>query len=279
MLGLTLDYGPYGFLDDFDLDHVCNQSDKSARYRYERQPDVQLWNLGRLGAALVPLVDPALCEAQSREPGGLVHLGLEKLPAPLLDALDGFGPALVARYLRRMSEKLGLIERVAGSPDAEPVEAEAGAELPLSAGHRLVGDLVALLDRGHVDYASFWRRLGTFDLAAWDPQGEAFPEPLTQLFPGGGPFRPWLQAYQEEVARRQIPEEVRQARMQRVNPAVILRNSLAQAAIESAEAGDFAPLRRLAAALRSPCDPSLDASDLSQSPPPEGKGLPLSCSS
>jgi len=279
VLGLTLDYGPYAFLDDFDLDHASNQSDKSARYRYERQPDVGLWNLGRLAAALVPLVDPALSEAQSREPGGLVHLPLDKLPSPLLEVLDGYGPALVARYLRRMSEKLGLIERSQSAGDQEPVEAEGDPGLPLSAGHRLVGDLVALLDRGHVDYASFWRRLGTFDLAEWDPQGEAFPEPLTQLFPGGGPFRPWLQAYQEEVARRELSEEVRRARMERVNPAVILRNSLAQAAIEGAEAGDYGPLRRLAAALRAPCDPALDASGLSQPPPPEGKGLGVSCSS
>jgi protein adenylyltransferase len=279
VLGLTLDHGPFGFLDDFDLDHVSNQSDKLGRYRFERQPDVQLWNLGRLAAALVPLVDPALSESQSREPGGLLHLPLDKLPGPLLEVLDGYGPALVARYLRRMSEKLGLVERDENSPDLEPVEAEGSAELPLSAGHRLVGDLVALLDRGHVDHASFWRRLGTFDLAEWDPKGEAFPEPLTQLFPGGGPFRPWLQAYQEEVARRQTAEPVRRDRMQRVNPAVILRNSLAQAAIEGAEAGDFASLRRLAAALRRPCDPALDESELSQPPPPEGKGLPVSCSS
>lgn len=279
VLGLTLDYGPYAFLDDFDLDHVSNASDKHARYRYERQPDVGLWNLGRLAAALVPLVDPALSEAQSREPGGLVHLPLEKLPGPLLEALDGYGPALVARYLRRMSEKLGLIERQLAGPDLEPVAAEGAAELPLSAGHRLVGDLVALLDRGQVDHASFWRRLGTFDLGAWDPQGEAIPEPLTEHFPSGGPFRPWLQAYQEEVARRALPEEARRARMLAVNPAVILRNSLAQRAIEGAEAGDYAPLRNLAAALRSPCDPELDGSELSQPPPPDAKAVSISCSS
>lgn len=279
VLGLTLDYGPYAFLDDFDLDHVSNASDKTGRYRYERQPDVLLWNLGRLGASLVPLVDPSLSESQSREPGGLVHLPLERLPAILLDVLDGYGPALVARYLRRMSEKLGLINRVPASEDLEPLEAEGAPDQPLAAGHRLVGDLVALLDRGAVDHTSFWRRLGTFDLSAWDPQGEDFPEPLTTLFPGGGPFRPWLTEYQAEVARRGISEETRRARMLAINPALVLRNSLAQSVIVAAEAGDFEPLERLAAALRNPCDSAWDGSDLSEPPPPEGKGLSLSCSS
>lgn len=279
VLGLTLDHGPFCFLDDFDLDHVSNQSDKTGRYRYERQPDVQLWNLGRLAAALVPLVDPALSESQSREPGGLVHLPLDKLPAPLLEVLDGYGPALVARYLRRMSEKLGLIDRAPTAQDLEPVATEGAADLPLSAGHRLVGDLVALLDRGRVDHPTFWRRLGTFDLADWDPQGEAFPEPLTHLFPQGGPFRPWLQAYQEEVARRSLPRTLRQERTQAVNPAVVLRNHLAQTAIESAETGDYEPLQHLAEALGSPCEPSLDDSPFAQPPPPDAKRGGISCSS
>ena len=280
VLGLTLDYGPYGFLDDFDLDHVCNHSDHRARYTYERQPDVLLWNLGRLAAALVPLVDPGVCETQSREPGGLVHLALERLPEPLLDVLDGYGPALVSRYLRRMSEKLGLIARPSGAQpeDREPVEGDA-PDAPLSAGHRLVGDLVVLLDRGKVDHTTFWRRLGAFDLAGWNREGAEIPAPLTTLFPCGGPFRPWLVAYQEEVARRGVDEAERRSRMQAVNPAVVLRNSLAQDVITSAEGGDFGPLERLQAALDSPCAPSLDDTELSAPPPPEGKGLPVSCSS
>lgn len=282
VLGLTLDYGPYGFLDDFDLDHVCNHSDHGGRYAYERQPDVLLWNLGRLGAALVPLVDPSLRDAMSQQPGGLVRLPLERLPAPLLEALDEFGPALVARYLRRMSEKLGLIARppaASDSADLEPVSESDDPRVPLASGHRLVGDLVVLLDRGRVDYTSFWRRLGSFNLAEWTTAEAAIPAPLTNLFPCGGPFRPWLEAYQAEVKRRALPDAERQARMQAVNPALVLRNALAQSAIEAAEAGDLAPLVRLRKALASPCDPSLDDTELAQPPDPEGKGLSVSCSS
>ena len=56
ILGLTLDYGPFGFMDGFDMGHVCNHSDVQARYAWNRQPSVGLWNLYRLAGALHPLV-------------------------------------------------------------------------------------------------------------------------------------------------------------------------------------------------------------------------------
>lgn len=59
ILGLTIDYGPFGFMDAFDADHICNHSDHSGRYRYQAQPQVGLWNIGRLANALYPLVGDA----------------------------------------------------------------------------------------------------------------------------------------------------------------------------------------------------------------------------
>lgn len=59
ILGLTIDYGPFGFMDAFDADHICNHSDHSGRYRYQAQPQVGLWNIGRLANALYPLVGNA----------------------------------------------------------------------------------------------------------------------------------------------------------------------------------------------------------------------------
>ncbi|KAG1245173.1 hypothetical protein G6F65_021376 [Rhizopus arrhizus] len=56
ILGLTLDYGPYGFMDGFRLGHVCNHSDSEGRYSWNRQPSVALWNLYRLGGSLHALV-------------------------------------------------------------------------------------------------------------------------------------------------------------------------------------------------------------------------------
>jgi uncharacterized protein YdiU (UPF0061 family) len=57
ILGLTIDYGPYGFIDAFDVDHVCNHSDEHGRYSYRMQPQIGHWNLYALGQALVPLTD------------------------------------------------------------------------------------------------------------------------------------------------------------------------------------------------------------------------------
>ncbi|HEY4374321.1 MAG TPA: YdiU family protein [Burkholderiales bacterium] len=64
ILGLTLDYGPYGFMEAFDPGHICNHTDEAGRYAYNMQPQVGLWNLYALGQALVPLMEPEVIEAE-----------------------------------------------------------------------------------------------------------------------------------------------------------------------------------------------------------------------
>jgi uncharacterized protein YdiU (UPF0061 family) len=64
ILGLTLDYGPYGFMEAFDPGHICNHTDEGGRYAYSMQPQVGLWNLYALGQALVPLMEPEVIEAE-----------------------------------------------------------------------------------------------------------------------------------------------------------------------------------------------------------------------
>ena len=88
ILGLTLDYGPYGFMDDYDPAFVPNHTDDGGRYSFRNQPAVGLWNLGRLASALLPPVgrDAALA------------------------ALDGYEPAFAAEYLNRFRARLGLRE-------------------------------------------------------------------------------------------------------------------------------------------------------------------------
>ena len=63
ILGLTLDYGPFGFLDGYDPGHICNHSDEQGRYAYDQQPDIGLWNLYCLAQAMIPLLDKAQAEA------------------------------------------------------------------------------------------------------------------------------------------------------------------------------------------------------------------------
>ncbi len=121
ILGLTLDYGPFGFMEAFDAEHICNQSDHAGRYRYSQQPRVALWNLQVLGHALRPLIHN---------------------PDAVKDAIDeAFAATYNGRYLTLMRAKLGLAQRHAGD-------------------EALIGALYDLLQSQRCDYPLFFRRLG-----------------------------------------------------------------------------------------------------------------------
>ncbi len=89
ILGITMDYGPFGFLDDYVPGYICNHSDHQGRYAYDNQPAVALWNLHRLGHAL----------------SGLMSADQLQL------ALEAYEPALMVAYGEQMRAKLGFLER------------------------------------------------------------------------------------------------------------------------------------------------------------------------
>jgi uncharacterized protein YdiU (UPF0061 family) len=95
ILGLTIDYGPFGFLDGFNWGHVCNHSDDTGRYAYRMQPGIAYWNLARLAQALSSIVPAEASEA----------------------ALEAFEPTFLAAYAERMAAKLGLEARGEGDDD------------------------------------------------------------------------------------------------------------------------------------------------------------------
>ena len=119
MLGLTIDYGPFQFLDGFDPAHVCNHSDTQGRYAFNRQPNIAYWNLFCLGQALLPL------------------MGEQELA---LAALESYKSVFPAALLQRMGAKLGL-------------------ELVQDDDRVLVDGILKLLAAGRVDYTIFWHRL------------------------------------------------------------------------------------------------------------------------
>ena len=119
ILGLTIDYGPFQFLDAFMPGHVCNHSDHQGRYAYNRQPNVAYWNLFCLAQALLPLIgDPELAKA----------------------ALESYKTVFPEAFMARMRSKLGLAQ--AREQDAE-----------------LIDGILVLLAQNGVDYTIFWRRL------------------------------------------------------------------------------------------------------------------------
>ncbi|TFZ04899.1 protein adenylyltransferase SelO [Ramlibacter rhizophilus] len=135
ILGLTIDYGPFQFLDAFDPGHVCNHSDTEGRYAYNRQPNVAYWNLFCLGQALLPLIG-------------------EQEPA--LAALEAYKSAFPHALQTRMSAKLGLQDAREGD-------------------RALIEDLLGLMAAARMDYTLFWRRLSRHAAGdALDPVRDLF---------------------------------------------------------------------------------------------------------
>lgn len=232
VLGLTLDYGPFGFVEGFDPGHVCNHSDHTGRYAFDQQPGVAHWNLARLGEALTPLAPvEALTEV------------LRTYPGRFNDRLDAL-----------MRAKLGLARRLDGDTDLW-----LGA-LDVLAGQR-------------ADYTGFFRALGGFD-----PRPGAENAGLRGLFGCPTGFDAWAEQYRTRLEQEpELPAD-RRAGMDRVNPRYVLRNHLAQRAIERAEAKDYSEVERLLDLLR---DPFTDRPGMGEyaAPDPAGRRLVVSCSS
>lgn len=122
--GLTLDYGPYGFLDEYDPGFICNHSDHSGRYAFDKQPDVGLFNLSCLAQALLPLLDD--------DPDTAVEIAKHEL--------DQYASQYVTFYSGIMSKKLGFVD----------VRIEY---------KELIDKLLALMASNKVDYTMFFRAL------------------------------------------------------------------------------------------------------------------------
>ncbi len=187
ILGITFDFGPYAFLDDFDARFICNHSDDTGRYSFENQVPIAHWNLAALAQALTPFVEVKV----------------------LRETMD------YTRFFRELGER----------PAEQAVQ-------------RLREDFI-------------------------DLQG----------------FDAWAADYCARSAREGGDPVARQARMHAVNPKYILRNYLAQQAIEAAEKGDYAPVRELHAVLSRPFDEQPGMERYAERPPEWGKHLEISCSS
>ena len=236
VLGLTLDYGPYGFLDEYDAGFIGNHTDTGGRYAYDQQPAVGMWNCARFGEALLP-IDGAPMEAWQTE--------LERYWALFADA-----------YRRLMLARLGLTER---STDTGDLSEDAG----------LLSDLLGVLQAERLDYTNSFRSLCEFRTEGPSPADGAASEAM----------RAWLARYAARLRAEGSVDAERAARMRRVNPKYVLRNWIAQEAIEQAQAGRcglIEELRRLFA------DPFAEHPALARfAEPPTGaaREIAVSCSS
>jgi uncharacterized protein YdiU (UPF0061 family) len=216
ILGLTIDYGPYGWIDNFDPGWTPNTTDASGRrYRFGNQPHIAQWNLLQLANALYPAF-------------GAVE--------PLQDGLSRYATVYEQENRRMLADKLGF----SGFRDGDAA---------------LIDTLHDLMTRAEVDMTIFFRNLALVDVGApsLDPLREAFYSG-DRMADEAAAFDAWLAQYAARVREDDLPVERRRARMNAVNPRYVLRNYLAQEAIDAAEQGDDAPIFELLDVMRRPYD-------------------------
>ena len=229
ILGLTIDYGPYGWVDNFDLDWTPNTTDAGMRrYRFGQQAQIAYWNLARFAEAVLPVF-------ASADP---LHAGLERYAA----AYDG-------ATRQHVAAKLGL--RTCEDDDLDLMQA-----------------LYTWMQAAEVDMTIFFRRLAPSDSPA-DRLRESVARSANRLpesvrafedafYDAGkaqrteGDLRQWLERYEARVARDGSTDDERRARMNAANPLYVLRNYLAQEAIDRAEQGDEGGVHELLRVMRHP---------------------------
>ncbi len=239
ILGLTLDFGPYGFIDGFDARHICNHSDEGGRYAYDQQPQIGHWNCSRLVQACLPLLD--------ENPERAVELGQA--------LLERYGPVYAESMTQRWRDKFGF--GVAQEGDIE-----------------LINRFMTLLHRGHSDFTRCFRAL-----ASVRSDRDEVPTALRDQIHDLDSFDPWLQDYRARLRQETRSDDARASAMNAVNPKFVLRNHLAQAAIADAERGSHLEIERLLHILSRPYDEQPEHEAYAAEPPPEVRHIAVSCSS
>ncbi len=256
ILGLTIDYGPYGWLEDYDSNWTPNTTDAAShRYAFGKQPQIAHWNLVQLANAIYPLIEQT---------------------EPLEKALSSYVQEFESGWQTTMAHKLGL---QSFKPDLDD---------------SLVGGLLEILQLAETDMTIFYRRLASCDLDAKpvDQIDDAtFIQPLLDAYYVPEQLTPettariaaWLRRYHDRLREDGTDNETRRKRMNAVNPKYVLRNYLAQLAIDKAEQGDPSLVHDLLELLRHPYDEQPDKESYAQKRPDWARQRPgcsmLSCSS
>jgi serine/tyrosine/threonine adenylyltransferase len=246
ILGLTLDYGPFVFMEAFDAAYICNHSDQQGRYSYQNQPGIVQWNCFALGQTFIPLIGSA---DQTKEVLG-------HFKATYDDAMRSLWMA-----------KLGLEREAAVSNTGERVQNSAEAEL--------IDAMFSLMQANHCDWTLWFRTLSQFNEA--DVSTDRL---LLDLCIDRAQCQQWLDVYRAVLMRNpKLQHALRAPKMNRVNPKYVLRNYLAQQAIAKGEGGDFSEIKTLQLLLAHPFDEQPELERYAALPPDWAKDLEVSCSS
>lgn len=217
VLGLTIDYGPYGWLEGFDFGWTPNTTDREhKRYRYGNQPNMGLWNLYKFANALYSLVEDA---------------------SALEAILEKYTVDFELESKNMMRSKMGLY--------LSDVNDE-----------KLFQELEDLLQATETDMTIFFRKLSDFN--SEDPSAglsiihEAFYKPAQIIPPLEKKWQEWFFRYAQRLQMENLPRDARKAGMNAVNPKYVLRNYMAQLAIDQAENGDYSLIETFYQLLKNP---------------------------
>ena len=239
ILGLTIDYGPFQFMDGFNPGHICNHSDTQGRYAFGQQPQVAYWNLFCLGQALYPLIEDE---------------------DATVAAIESYRPRFAQAFADRMRCKLGVAP---GTPDD-------ATDPSVDLLNPLVNALLQLLASEQVDYPIFWHRM-TEATRAGDYGC------VRELFIDSAGWDAWLLSYQELLERSASAPDANL--MQKSNPQFVLRNHLGELAIRAAQAGDLRVLHQLQNVLCAPYESHPAHTQWADFPPDWASSIEISCSS
>jgi uncharacterized protein YdiU (UPF0061 family) len=252
VLGLTIDYGPYGWIDDYDPNWTPNTTDATGRrYRFGAQPQIAQWNLLQMANAIYPLIDDA--EA-------------------LRNILNDYVTVYTDKWQQMRSDKLGL-----AAFKAEDEE--------------LNQDLNKLMQLVETDMTLFYRHLADVKVADIDKDDDTLLAPLMVAYYAPDALSvndkkdiaAWVRRYLDRVKEDGIDDHSRRAQMNRVNPKYVLRNYLSQMAIDKAEQGDYSLVNELLDVMRRPYDEQPQYQQYAEKRPDWARNRPgcsmLSCSS
>ncbi len=249
--GLTIDYGPYGWVENFDPNWTPNTTDSQGRrYCFKNQPHIGQWNLLQLANAIYPLINDTL---------------------PLQEALNLYTSSFQEKWNVMMTGKLGL---KTFQPQIDDT---------------LIHELLGILQSVETDMTIFFRNLA--ELSPVQEDDQSIPAPLMEAY-----YLPeqinreytarlsnWLQKYRKRLREDKQTIEERTERMNQTNPKYILRNYLAQQAIDKAENGDTTMIEELQNLIRHPYDEQPEKNHFAQKRPEWARNRPgcsmLSCSS
>ncbi|MFW5451447.1 MAG: protein adenylyltransferase SelO [Methylophagaceae bacterium] len=225
ILGLTIDYGPYGWLENYDPDWTPNTTDaQGRRYRFGNQSQIAQWNLFQLANAIYPLIEQA---------------------EPLRAILNNYVGLYTQKWQNMRAQKLGL-------------NAYGDEHL-----HQQLHEVLQLVE---TDMTIFYRKLADINTEQFNQSDQQLMAPLMEAYYNPDELTPsnisqicnWLRDYQNRVHREELSDKTRRVRMNKVNPKYVLRNYMAQLAIDKAELGDNSLVNELLELLRRPYDEQED---------------------